>query len=83
MYCSYHKSFIVTVKNNFEIKIFKVLVFYGEPQWWVVGDTYPMGCKWGPSIVCGDDSFKDNPDTYNPKYKLVFIPYTKEIFVHI
>ncbi|XP_032528011.2 inositol oxygenase-like [Danaus plexippus] len=46
----------------------KVLVFYGEPQWWVVGDTYPMGCKWGPSIVCGDDSFKDNPDTYNPKY---------------
>ncbi|CAG9559009.1 unnamed protein product [Danaus chrysippus] len=46
----------------------KVMVFYGEPQWWVTGDTFPMGCKWGPSIVYGDDSFKNNPDTYNPKY---------------
>ncbi|XP_013167610.1 PREDICTED: inositol oxygenase-like [Papilio xuthus] len=46
----------------------KVMAFYGEPQWCVVGDTFPVGCKWGPSIVYGDDSFKDNPDTYNPKY---------------
>lgn len=49
----------------------KVMAFYGEPQWCVVGDTFPVGCKWGPSIVYGDDSFKDNPDTYNPKYKYV------------
>ncbi|XP_041971783.1 inositol oxygenase isoform X2 [Aricia agestis] len=46
----------------------KVMAFYGEPQWCVVGDTFPVGCKWGKSIVYGDDSFKDNPDTYNPKY---------------
>ncbi|XP_021195787.3 inositol oxygenase isoform X1 [Helicoverpa armigera] len=46
----------------------KVMAFYGEPQWCVVGDTFPVGCKWGKSIVYGDDSFKENPDTYNPKY---------------
>ncbi|XP_072934778.1 inositol oxygenase-like [Epargyreus clarus] len=46
----------------------KVMAFYEEPQWCVVGDTFPVGCKWGKSIVYGDDSFKDNPDTYNTKY---------------
>ncbi|XP_049879162.1 inositol oxygenase-like [Pectinophora gossypiella] len=46
----------------------KVMAFYGEPQWCVVGDTFAVGCKWGKSIVYGDDSFKNNPDTYNPKY---------------
>ncbi|KAL4708330.1 hypothetical protein ACJJTC_018448 [Scirpophaga incertulas] len=46
----------------------KVMAFYGEPQWCVVGDTFPVGCKWADSIVYGPDSFKDNPDTYNPKY---------------
>ncbi|KAH9629797.1 hypothetical protein HF086_009924 [Spodoptera exigua] len=47
----------------------KVMAFYGEPQWCVVGDTFPVGCKWAKSIVYGPESFKDNPDTYNPKYK--------------
>ncbi|CAG4932050.1 unnamed protein product [Colias eurytheme] len=46
----------------------KVMAFYDEPQWCVVGDTFPVGCKWGKHIVYGDDSFKGNPDTYNPKY---------------
>ncbi|XP_068623366.1 inositol oxygenase-like [Battus philenor] len=46
----------------------KVLAMYGEPQWCVVGDTFPVGCKWAKSIVYGPESFKDNPDTYNPKY---------------
>ncbi|XP_028157243.1 inositol oxygenase-like [Ostrinia furnacalis] len=46
----------------------KVMAFYGEPQWCVVGDTFALGCRWGRSIVYGDDSFKANPDTYNPKY---------------
>lgn len=49
----------------------QVMAFYDEPQWCVVGDTFPVGCKWGKSIVYGDDSFKENPDTYNTKYKLV------------
>ncbi|KAG7303196.1 hypothetical protein JYU34_011659 [Plutella xylostella] len=46
----------------------KVMAFYGEPQWCVVGDTFPVGCRWADSIVYGHDSFKDNRDTYNPKY---------------
>ncbi|XP_045454382.1 inositol oxygenase [Melitaea cinxia] len=50
----------------------KVMAFYGEPQWCVVGDTFPVGCKWGKSIVYGDDSFKANPDTYNEKYNTTY-----------
>ncbi|KAJ2940298.1 hypothetical protein O0L34_g11871 [Tuta absoluta] len=46
----------------------KVMAFHEEPQWCVVGDTFALGCKWGKAIVYGDDSFKNNPDTYNPKY---------------
>uniref|UniRef100_A0A182YIC0 Inositol oxygenase n=1 Tax=Anopheles stephensi TaxID=30069 RepID=A0A182YIC0_ANOST len=46
----------------------KVMAFYGEPQWAVVGDTFPVGCEWGPSIVYREDSFVDNPDGDNPKY---------------
>lgn len=46
----------------------KVMAFYGEPQWAVVGDTFPVGCKWGPSIVYREDSFVDNVDGVNPMY---------------
>ena len=41
----------------------KIMAFYGEPQWAVVGDTFPVGCKPQPSIVFGEESFKNNPDT--------------------
>ncbi|XP_069357039.1 inositol oxygenase-like isoform X2 [Maniola hyperantus] len=47
----------------------KVMAFYDEPQWCVVGDTFPVGCRWGQNIVYGDDSFRDNPDTYDDKYR--------------
>ncbi|CAH0713540.1 unnamed protein product, partial [Brenthis ino] len=50
----------------------KVMAFYGEPQWCVVGDTFPVGCKWGKNIVYGDDSFKNNSDTYNDKYNTLY-----------
>ncbi|XP_015603478.1 inositol oxygenase isoform X2 [Cephus cinctus] len=50
----------------------KVMAFYGEPQWAVVGDTFPVGCAWGDSIVYRETSFDDNPDgkdnRYNTKY---------------
>ncbi|KAG8226922.1 hypothetical protein J437_LFUL005679 [Ladona fulva] len=46
----------------------KVMAFYNEPQWAVVGDTFPMGCSWADSIVYRESSFEKNPDTYNPKY---------------
>ncbi|XP_011055093.1 PREDICTED: inositol oxygenase [Acromyrmex echinatior] len=50
----------------------KVMAFYGEPQWAVVGDTFPVGCDWGDSIVYRTTSFDNNPDgkdsRYNTKY---------------
>lgn len=29
----------------------KCLCLYGEPQWGVVGDTFPVGCAWSKDIV--------------------------------
>lgn len=49
----------------------KVLCLFGEPQWAVVGDTFPVGCAFSEKIVYSD-FFKDNPDIndqrYNTKY---------------
>jgi len=45
----------------------KVLCLFGEPQWGVVGDTFPVGCAFSTKIVY-PEFFKDNPDTYNEKY---------------
>ena len=39
----------------------KVLCLYGEPQWAVVGDTFPVGCAWSDKIVY-HEFFRDNPD---------------------
>ncbi|EDX10199.1 inositol oxygenase [Drosophila simulans] len=46
----------------------KIMAFYGEPQWAVVGDTFAVGCRWGDSIVYRDESFEGNPDGDNPAY---------------
>lgn len=46
----------------------KVMALYGEPQWCVVGDTFPVGCAVAPSVVLADSTFGDNPDLKNPKY---------------
>jgi len=49
----------------------KVLCLFGEPQWAVVGDTFPVGCKHSDKIVY-PEFFKLNPDStderYNTKY---------------
>jgi inositol oxygenase len=49
----------------------KVLCLFGEPQWAVVGDTFPVGCQFSDKIVF-PEFFKDNPDfsdkRYNTKY---------------
>jgi inositol oxygenase len=45
----------------------KVLCLFGEPQWAVVGDTFPVGCKHSDKIVY-PEFFKDNPDTYDERY---------------
>ncbi|PCE63208.1 inositol oxygenase family protein [Sediminicola luteus] len=45
----------------------KVLCLFGEEQWAVVGDTYPVGCAFSDKIVY-PQYFKNNPDYDNPKY---------------
>lgn len=47
------------------------MAFYGEPQWAVVGDTFPVGCAWGDSIVYRATSFDNNPDGKDSRYKYV------------
>ena len=44
------------------------MAFYDEPQWAVVGDTFPVGCEPQGSIVYGKPSFKKNPDIQESKY---------------
>jgi inositol oxygenase len=46
----------------------KVLCLYGEPQWAVVGDTFPVGCAYSDTIVF-PEYFRTNPDSQNPLYQ--------------
>jgi inositol oxygenase len=46
----------------------KCLCLYGEPQWGVVGDTFPVGCKWSDQIVF-PEYFKSNPDRNVAEYQ--------------
>jgi inositol oxygenase len=45
----------------------KILCLFGEEQWAVVGDTFPLGCKFSEKIVF-HEFFKDNPDFNDPEY---------------
>jgi inositol oxygenase len=44
----------------------KVLCLFGEPQWAVVGDTFPVGCAFSDRVIY-PELFADNPDTRDPK----------------
>jgi len=55
----------------------KIMAFYEEPQWCVVGDTFPVGCKPQKSIVYGMDSFKGNKDLDDPRYNTELGMYEK------
>jgi inositol oxygenase len=46
----------------------KILCLFGEPQWAVVGDTFPVGCPFSDKIVF-PEFFADNPDTLVPAYQ--------------
>ena len=46
----------------------KTLCLFGEPQWAVVGDTFPVGCAYSDKIVY-PEFFKNNPDFNNPEYQ--------------
>nr|CDJ83577.1 Protein of unknown function DUF706 domain containing protein [Haemonchus contortus] len=57
----------------------KVMSVWGEEQWAVTGDTYPVGCAPSDTIVFGIDSFEGNPDLQNPKYNTEFGMYSAGI----
>ncbi len=46
----------------------KVLCLYGEPQWAVVGDTFPVGCAYSDRVVF-PEFFAANPDSRVPQYQ--------------
>ncbi len=45
----------------------KILCLWGEPQWAVVGDTFPVGCAHSPKVVY-HDFFRLNPDWNDARY---------------
>jgi inositol oxygenase len=45
----------------------KILCLFGEPQWAVVGDTFPVGCKFSGSVVF-PEFFDQNPDQQDPRF---------------
>ena len=46
----------------------KILTHYGEPQWAVVGDTFPVGCKFSDTVVF-PQYFQNNPDSKIETYQ--------------
>ena len=49
----------------------KVLFTFDEPQWAVVGDTFPVGCKFSDTIVY-HEFFKNNPDFFDPRLNSLY-----------
>lgn len=45
----------------------KILCLFGEPQWAVVGDTFPVGCRYSEKVVFAE-FFALNPDSQVPEY---------------
>jgi len=56
------------VATGFVHDLGKCLCLYGEPQWGVVGDTFPVGCAWSDQIVF-PEYFGANPDANVPEYQ--------------
>jgi inositol oxygenase len=54
----------------------KVLCLFGEPQWAVVGDTFPVGCAHSDKIVY-PEFFAYNPDSANPALNSTLGVYTQ------
>ncbi|WP_435022041.1 inositol oxygenase family protein [Tundrisphaera sp. TA3] len=46
----------------------KILCLFGEPQWAVVGDTFPVGCRYSDKIVF-PEFFELNPDSRVAAYQ--------------
>src|SRR5213592_2400356 len=54
----------------------KILCLFGEPQWAVVGDTFPVGCAYSDKVVY-PEYFKDNPDFQRSTYQTELGVYSK------
>lgn len=55
------------IATGFVHDLGKCLCLYGEPQWGVVGDTFPTGCAYSKDIVF-PEYFQANPDLNHPVY---------------
>jgi inositol oxygenase len=53
----------------------KVLCLFGEPQWAVVGDTFPVGCAYSGKVIYSE-FFQDNPDYRDERYNSTYGVYT-------
>ncbi len=54
----------------------KVLCLFGEPQWAVVGDTFPVGCAFSDKVVY-PEFFRLNPDDGDERYNTRLGVYTE------
>ncbi len=54
----------------------KVLCLFGEPQWAVVGDTFPVGCAFSDKIVY-PEFFSENADYSDGRYNTKFGIYSE------
>lgn len=54
----------------------KVLCLFGEPQWAVVGDTFPVGCAYSDKVVY-PEYFNNNPDYADERYSTQLGVYAK------
>lgn len=61
----YPRWFVLT---GFIHDLGKALCLYGEPQWAVVGDTFPVGCAYSDKIIF-HEYFSANPDSQIPLYQ--------------
>ena len=59
------------VLTGFVHDLGKVLCLFGEPQWAVVGDTFPTGCAYSSKIVYSE-FFPLNPDSQKPELQTKF-----------
>jgi inositol oxygenase len=54
----------------------KMLCLFDEPQWAVVGDTFPLGCPFSEKIIY-PEFFQLNPDNENEKFQQPLGIYTR------
>jgi inositol oxygenase len=63
----------------------KILCIWGEPQWAVVGDTFPVGCRFSEKCIY-HEFFASNPDASHPVYATehgIYQPHCGLDHVHI